>query len=99
MGQTGEMDGLSGPVDGDQLGIAMLNHPSSYGYPTHWHTRGYGLFAANPFGLKMFGESKSGDYTLKKGETMTFRYRVIFHKGDEKDAHIAEAFAKYSQEK
>jgi Methane oxygenase PmoA len=87
-----------GPVDGDNLGIAILNHPSSYGYPTHWHTRGYGLFAANPFGLKMFGEAKPGDYMLKKGDTMTFRYRVIFHKGDEREGHIAEAFAKYAKE-
>ena len=43
-----------GPVQGETLGIAILNHPSSFRYPTHWHVRTYGLFAANPFGGKDF---------------------------------------------
>jgi len=85
-----------GPVDGETLGIAILNHPSSYGYPTHWHTRNYGLFSANPFGLKAFKTGKDGTYTLKSGEQLKFRYRLVFHKGDEKEGHIAEAWAKYS---
>ena len=88
-----------GPVEGETLGIAILNHPSSYGFPTHWHVRPYGLFAANPFGLHDFdGLAANGSHTLKPGETMTFRYRVILHKGDEKEGHIAESFAKYSQQ-
>jgi hypothetical protein len=87
-----------GPVEGETLGIAILNHPSSYGFPTHWHTRGYGLFAANPFGLKMFGEEKPGTYTLKAGDTLKFRYRVIFHKGDEKEGRIAESYAAYAKQ-
>jgi hypothetical protein len=97
-GKPAEWMDYHGPVDGETLGIAILNHPSSFGFPTHWHTRAYGLFAANPFGLKMFGESKSGDYTLKQGDTLNFRYRVIFHKGDEKEGRVAESFAKYSKE-
>ena len=28
------------------------------GYPTHWHARGYGLFSANPFGMKDFSNGK-----------------------------------------
>src|SRR5205814_3733 len=39
-----------GPVEGETLGVAMLNHPSSFRYPTPWHVRTYGLFTANPFG-------------------------------------------------
>ncbi len=91
-----------GPIEegGETLGIAILNHPDSYGYPTHWHTRDYGLFAANPFGLHQFDPQSGADgtYTLKNGDSMKFRYRVIFHKGDEKSAHIAEAFTKYANE-
>lgn len=88
-----------GPLDGQMMGIAVLNHPSSYGYPTHWHVRTYGLFAANPFGLHDFKNVKDpiGAYTLPAGESMTIRYRVIFHPGDEKDAKIAEAFDVYSK--
>lgn len=89
-----------GPVDGEQLGIAILNHPSSLRFPTHWHVRTYGLFAANPFGLGDFTQKKSdGTLKLKKGESFPLRYRVILHRGDEKEANIADQFAKYAEEK
>ncbi len=85
-----------GPVEGETVGIAILNHPSSFRFPTHWHVRTYGLFAANPFGLSDFPEPDgSGEYTLKHGEDMTLRYRVIFHRGTEKDADIASVFDAY----
>jgi hypothetical protein len=88
-----------GPVQGEQLGIAILNHPSSFRYPTHWHVRPYGLFAANPWGLKDFTNGKeTSEHTMKKGDSFTLRYRVIFHKGDEKQGKIAEAFANYTKE-
>ena len=88
-----------GPVDGETVGIAILNHPKSFRYPTYWHVRTYGLFAANPFGLHNFLRSKDqdGSHTLKPGESMTFYYRVLLHKGDEKQADIAGAFEKYSK--
>ncbi|MCI0360717.1 MAG: PmoA family protein, partial [Planctomycetaceae bacterium] len=88
-----------GPVQGETLGIAILNHPSSFRYPTGWHVRTYGLFAANPFGEGDFrGEKVETAHVMKRGESLTLRYRVIFHKGDEKAGKIAEAFAKYSKE-
>jgi hypothetical protein len=88
-----------GPVQGETLGIAILNHPSSFRYPTGWHVRTYGLFAANPFGEGDFrGEKVESSYKLKKGESLTLRYRVIFHQGNEKEGKIAEAFAKYAKE-
>jgi hypothetical protein len=61
--------------------------------------RTYGLFAANPFGEGDFrGDKVETSHVLKKGESLTFRYRVIFHKGDEKQGKVAEAFAKYAKE-
>jgi hypothetical protein len=91
---------FNGPVGGEKLGIAVLNHPGSFRHPTPWHARGYGLFTANPFGLKsVAGEKEDGSVVLKKGESFTLRHRVIFHAGDEKDAKIAEAFEAYAKEK
>jgi hypothetical protein len=88
-----------GPIDGETLGIAILNHPSSFRYPTHWHVRPYGLFAANPWGLHDFTKGKErSDHTMKKGDSFSLRYRVIFHKGDEKQGDIDEAFADYAKE-
>lgn len=89
-----------GPVDGETVGIAILNHPSSFRFPTYWHVRDYGLFAANPFGLHDFpGDGKAdGSHTLSPGKTMTFRYRMLLHRGDEKSGKVAEAFAAYARQ-
>lgn len=87
-----------GPVEGEQLGIAMLNHPTSFRYPTRWHVRPYGLFTANPFASQDYDKTQpSGDYELKAGERLKMRHRFLFHQGDEKSAKIAEAFEAYAK--
>lgn len=88
-----------GPVDDEILGIAILNHPTSFRYPTPWHVRTYGLFTANPFGLSDFRGSKDvdGSYTLPSGETLLLRYRVVLHQGDAQQAGIAQIFADYAK--
>jgi hypothetical protein len=68
---------LGGIVEGQPVTVAILDHPSNPGYPTHWHARGYGLFAANPLGDKQFNEPTSFDYTLEPGKSVTFKYRVL----------------------
>jgi hypothetical protein len=72
---------LGGTVEGEPVTVAILDHPSNVGYPTHWHARGYGLFAANPLGDKQFNEPKSFDYTLEPGQSVTFKYRVLILAG------------------
>jgi hypothetical protein len=89
-----------GPVDGETLGIAIFNHPTSFHYPTRWHVRTYGLFAANPFGERDFAKNSktAGGYTLPAGKSLTLRYRVLFHQGDEKTGKVAQAFAEYARQ-
>ena len=98
-GQPAEWVDYHGPVAGREVGIAILDHPSSFRYPNRWHVRTYGLFAANPFGRKAFGAKSGagGPFTLAHGRSLTLRYRVILHEGDEKSAHIADAFASYAK--
>lgn len=88
-----------GPVDGQRVGIAIFNHPTSFRYPTHWHVRTYGLFAANPFGLHDFynDSSKDGSYVLEPGKSFTLKHRVVLHSGNELEAKIAEHFAAYAK--
>jgi hypothetical protein len=88
-----------GPVAGATLGIAVMNHPKSFRVPTYWHVRTYGLFAANPFGVNDFTKGKAGDgsYTLPDGQSISFYYRVLLHKGDEKEAKVAEAYQMYAK--
>jgi hypothetical protein len=86
-----------GPVEGQTVGVAILNHPDSFRYPTTWHVRDYGLFAANPFGWHDFGMKTPGDHTIPAGGSIAFRYRVIFHKGDTASSHVPAAFQAYSK--
>ncbi len=97
-GQPASWVDYHGPVGKETLGVAVLNHPSSFHYPTRWHVRTYGLFAANPFGLKEFTENEAADgsVTLPAGESLTLRYRVVLHRGDADAGHIAAQFKQYA---
>ena len=58
--------------------IAILDHPANHGYPTYWHARGYGLFAANPFGRHAFdAKQPEAAFTLQPGKSVTFRHRIL----------------------
>lgn len=89
-----------GPVAGQTVGVAIMNHPSSFRFPTFWHVRTYGLFAANPFGRKEFpdGDKQDGDYVLADGKSITLRYRLWWHKGDEKEGGVAAAYDVYARQ-
>jgi len=89
-----------GPLEGETLGIAILNHPSSFRHPTYWHVRTYGLFAANPFGVKDFTGKKedNGSHTVEAGQTLRLRHRVILHKGDEKAGKISAEYERFAAE-
>jgi len=88
------------PVDGKTVGVAMFDHPANPRHPTYWHVRDYGLFSANPFGIHDFerlGKDRAheGDLKVPSGETLTFRYRVYFHTGDEIEGKVADHYAEY----
>lgn len=69
---------LSSEINGEQVALAIIDHPSNVGYPTYWHARGYGLFAANTLGQKVFSEGENElNFSLKKGESVTFKYRLV----------------------
>ncbi|WP_316744963.1 PmoA family protein [Pedobacter antarcticus] len=71
-----------GKMGTDSVSISIIDHPKNVNYPTFWHARGYGLFAANPLGEKVFTNGKSEKMLhLKKGESVTFRYRIVVNNG------------------
>lgn len=84
---------------GNEVGIAMLDHPSNLRHPTWWHARHYGLVTANPFGQEHFEKGvpeDAGKYVIHNGDSLTFRYRTIFHRGNVTDAGIAEAYHRFA---
>src|SRR5206468_12984172 len=83
-GTSGPWMGLTGNVDGKPVTIAILNHPSSDNYPTYWHARGYGLFAANPIGRHAYDPKQPKRLLkLEPGKPATFRFRILI-----RDAHL-----------
>jgi len=68
---------LTGTVDHEPVTLGIFDHPTNPGYPTYWHARGYGLFAANPFGWSAFTNGKERmNLALEPGQSVTFRHRI-----------------------
>jgi len=82
-GTRGQWCMLYGKKGSDTLSIAIIDYPGNPGYPTYWHARGYGLFAANPLGQKIFSQGRQTlNFQLKKGQSATFHYRIVITAGD-----------------
>lgn len=97
-GKPAEWVDYSTKIKDESVGVAIFDHPSSFRHPTHWHARGYCLFAVNPFGLRDFynDNTKDGSHTLKSGESLNFRYRVYIHPGNAQGARIHEQYKAYA---
>jgi len=93
-GTRGSWVNLNGTIAGEKVSLLMIDHPKNPGYPTYWHARGYGLFAANPLGQKEFSKGKEElNFKLAKGESTEFKYEVLIHSGSNLDANAAAKFA------
>ena len=88
----------SGAVGEEKVGVAIFDHPSNPSHPVRWHARGYGLFAANPFGLSVFTGDKSHkrSITVEPGKSIRFRYRVVVHAGDAKALDLNALYTKFA---
>jgi hypothetical protein len=85
-----------GPVDGQTVGVLVMDHPTNPRHPTYWHTRAYGLLGANIFGVHDFLNDKTqdGSLTVEPGQSLRFRYRVVIHPGD---VHAIDAPAMFKE--
>ena len=87
------------PQEKKVVGFSIFDHPTNPRHPTWWHARDYGLVAANPFGIHNFERKPkgTGDMKVKNGESVTFRYRFLFHANDAKTADIAKRYEKWAK--
>lgn len=94
---------LEGKKDDKTIGVAMYHHPNSTNYPTYWHARGYGCFAANPIGQYEFQEARQVEdpeyrtLTLRSGETALFKFRMIIYEGSKGKEYFDQGFEDFSQ--
>jgi Family of unknown function (DUF6807) len=84
----------SGKVDGEHVGVAIMDHETNPRYPTGWHVRNYGLMTANCFAWSHYRpEAKlKGDMAFKKGSRTTWRYRLCVHRGNARTGKVADKF-------
>ncbi|HUH48037.1 MAG TPA: DUF6807 family protein [Arenibacter sp.] len=77
----------------------ILDHKENVGYPTYWHARGYGLFAANPLGQEIFSNGKESlNLTLEPGEDVTFKHRIIVASQNLGKSELDSRFIQFSKE-
>lgn len=76
----------------EDMGITVFDNEGNERYPTAWHIRDYGLFAANNLYFK-------GGLTIKSGESLTYRYRVLFREGKFDQQDITNRFLAYALQK
>jgi hypothetical protein len=77
-GTRGRWTILTGTIGTEAITLGILDHPTNPFAPTYWHARGYGLFAANPLGRKVFkSDQEEVVLTLEPGKSVTFRHRIL----------------------
>ncbi|XOV93487.1 MAG: PmoA family protein [Bacteroidota bacterium] len=82
---------LAGKMNGENVAVVIYDTKDNIGYPTYWHARDYGLFAANPLGQKIFSEGKQElNFSLEPGESTTFYYRIGIFSEDPSPERIEE---------
>lgn len=99
-GKPADWVNYSGVIGGHPVGVAIFDSPKSFRHPTTWHARSYGLFAANPFGLREFTKDfdKDGSWAIPEGKSTRFRYRVVIHEGDFGSDRLKQAYQQYASE-
>ena len=79
---------LRGVKDGEVITIAIIDNKANPNYPAWSHARGYGLFATNNLGGRIFDKNASEvKIVLKPGESITFRHKIVIG-GDLSDAEL-----------
>jgi hypothetical protein len=90
---------LGASIKGKPYSIVIFDHPGNLNHPPMWHARGYGLFAANPFGKKDFEKgSEPMNISINPGESLQFRYHVLFYSGTLSKDELDSIYDGYAQE-
>lgn len=99
-GKRAEWVNLTSTIGDEDISLVMMDHPSNVGFPTYWHARTYGLFAANPLGQKVFSNGKEElNFKLEAGASTTWKHRIIIVSGSKLDkAILDQRFNEFSAE-
>jgi hypothetical protein len=88
-GKRADWVNLTSTIGDEDISLVILDHPGNVGYPTYWHARTYGLFAANPLGQAVFSDGKEVlDFKLDAGESVTWKFRILIVSGSKLNKEI-----------
>lgn len=97
-GTRGRWMMLKGEVNKEAIELVLLDHPKNVGFPTYWHARGYGLFAANPLGQAVFSNGKEKlEFALQPKQSVTFRYRLLIVSGPTTNEQIEAQYKQFAK--
>jgi hypothetical protein len=100
-GRRSDWNDYFGTVGEAVVGIAVFDDPRNKARAC-WHSREYGLMAANPFGRAhaAFPDTKTDTELVKiaKGEHLKLRYGILLHGGDTKAGKVADRYAAFAKE-
>ncbi len=69
-------------IDGEAVGVAVMDAPSNFRFPTPWHVRDYALLFASPFASRDYNPAApDGSLTLEPRHELKLRYRILVHSG------------------
>lgn len=75
----------------DQAHIAIFDHPKNPGFPQRWRVDGQLGVGPAP--------SREADIEIAKGESLSFKHRLVVYTGTLNDAEMTERWAEYSGQK
>jgi hypothetical protein len=95
-GTTGKWASISGKINGENMTVAVFDHPKNLNYPSYMMVRGYGLLALNPFGKRAF-EPNAGarKFILLKDKSITFRHQLVIYSEKATSEKIEQDFLKF----
>jgi len=71
------------------MGITVFDCALNERYPTAWHIRNYGLFAANNLYFK-------GGFDIEEGSSITYKYRILFRRRPMDHSEISDRYVMYT---
>lgn len=97
-GTTGKWAAASGRIKGEDVTVAVFDHPRNLNFPSRMMVRGYGLLALNPFGQKVYDPKlPERTYALAKGKSLVFRHRVAIVSGKSDPAVIKKLYQDFAK--
>ncbi|MCU0449744.1 MAG: PmoA family protein [Bernardetiaceae bacterium] len=97
-GQPAKWVALTGQIGNEALSLVLMDHPDNLNHPARWHARGYGLFAVNNLGAKVFDPAQPEfTLTLAPGKTLAFKHKLLILNKKAPKAEIDQAWAAFAR--